>query len=484
MISRNAALPVLAIALLLFAGPATSQPRVKDSTLPGLDLTLEVGQTRLVELTNRIVRISVSDPQIADVQVVTPLQVLVTAKAVGRTPLILWGDSDRPFVIQVESKRNLGELRSQIKELFPDEQITVGSTGDLVVLSGEVSDLRVPARVAELARLHSDRLANLVEVSGNQQVQLEVRFAEVSRTGMRKMGFNMLWKDSARGYVSEMVSPGRTAGTYLGVPGTSVTGGPPVTPGVAAADAFNILFSTGLSDFPFSAVLSVLAENGLSRVLAEPTLVAMSGQEASFHAGGEVPILISQSFGNVSVQYKKFGVQLKFVPTVLGDRTINLKIASEVSEPDAAAGVTLAGYQVPGFRTRNSDTTVRLKDGQSFAIAGLLSDSTRNVVDKVPGLGDIPILGALFRSTAFKREETELLVVVRVDMVKPIDSADVPPLPGEDEIFDPDDFQLFLLGRVDGSPKKDKDKGNRKGRAREAASTTGGPAGPVGFVRE
>ncbi|MFH1130751.1 MAG: type II and III secretion system protein family protein, partial [Pseudomonadota bacterium] len=344
------------------------------------------------------------------------------------------------------------------------------------------------ARLAEVAKLHSDRLANLVEVSGNQQVQLEVRFSEVSRTGMRKMGLNFLWKDSARGNVGNLSGGGARAGEFLSdpqdfhIPGTGVNGIPLVAAPVQG-DAFNLIFSTGMSAFPFSAVLSILAQEGLAKMLAEPTLVALSGQDASFHAGGELPILISQQLGQVSVQYKKFGVMLKFVPTVLGERTINLKIAAEVSEPDASVGVVLSGFQIPGFKTRSADATVRLRDGQSFAIAGLLSDDIRSTVKKVPLLGEVPVLGALFRSTAFQREETELLVVVKAHLVQPLKPEEVAPLPGEDEINDPDDFTLFMLGWIDGSKKEsvedeqDTEKTNEK-------QAKGGPVGPVGFMRD
>jgi pilus assembly protein CpaC len=425
--------------------------------------------------------------------VVTPLQVLVTAKSVGFTHLILWGQTDKPLVIAVTCQRNLNDLRTQLKELFPDERIKVSSAGDLVVLSGEVGDLRVPSRLAQVAKLHSEKLANLVEVSGNQQVQMEVRFAEVSRTGMRKIGLNFLWRDADRGYVGNLSASGTSPEKLFALPGTSPTSGPPPVPTPAAGEAFNLLFSTGLTQFPFSTVLSILAQEGLAQILAEPTLVAMSGHEASFHAGGEMPILIAQQLGTVSVQFKKFGVRLKFVPTVLGQRTISLKVYAEVSEPNSSNAVTLGGYQIPGFNTRNSETTVRLKDGQSFAIAGLLSDKVRSSVAKIPVFGDIPILGTLFRSKSFQREESELLVVVKAHLTQPLLVEETPHMPGEDEINHPSDFSFFLLTDIGGA-KKDKDKEEKKEkRRRKKRSGTretspraqaGGPLGPVGFMRE
>jgi pilus assembly protein CpaC len=351
------------------------------------------------------------------------------------------------------------------------------------VLSGEVSDLRVPSRLAQVAKLHSEKLANLVEVSGDQQVQLEVRFAEVSRSGLRKMGLNFLWRDSERGYIGNLAPAGATPGAFLNkpgqahIPGTGESPNPPYVGAPAATDAFQLIFSTGLSSFPFSAILSILAQQGLAKVLAEPTLVAMSGQEASFHAGGEVPILIAQQLGTVSVTFKKFGVRLKFVPTVLGQRTINLKLFAEVSEPDSSVAVSMQGFQIPGFRTRNSETTVRLKDGQSFAVAGLLSDNVRSMVKKVPLFGEIPILGALFRSTSFQREESELLVVVKAHLTQPVHLEEPMPMPGDDEVTHPSDFNFFLLGDIGGEKKKKEEREEKK-------ETAGGPVGPVGFMRD
>ena len=476
---------------------------------------LEVGQTKLVHISEKVIRVSVAEPDVSDVQVVTPKQVLITAKSVGYTHLILWNASDEPLVIAVSVTKNLDQLRSQFKELFPNEKISVSSVGDLVVLSGTVSDLRIPARAAEVAALHSERLANLIQVSGDQQVQLDVRFAEVSRSGLKKVGMNFLWRDTQRGYVAGQSGPTTTNGEYTAIPGTGVESGPPVVPAAAFGDTFNVFFSTGLSQFPFSAILSILAQEGLAKMLAEPSLVAQSGQDAEFHAGGEVPILTSQGLGTVQVNYKKFGVQLKFTPTVLGEKSMSLKLGIEVSEPDPNVSVAVAGYQIPGFKSRSSETTIRLKDGQSFAIAGLLSDAVRSTVRKVPLLGDIPILGILFRSSAYQREETELLMVVTAHLVRPLTPDELPSLPGEDYYNDPRDIEFFLMGTT--RPKKTEDakqkemKENQKRQQKEEGSPTrvsqksaeldendtteipvspkgetllSGPTGPVGFMRE
>lgn len=496
---RNAALVIVALVGLLWIPSSSAGPSITLQSHVTNQLSLEIGQTRLMRISEEIVRVSVANPDVADVQVVTPLQVLVTAKGIGYTHLILWSKRDEPLVIAVSAVRNLEGLRQQIKELFPGENIQVSSSGELVVLSGKVKDLRLPSRLAEVAKMHATQLANLVEVTGDQQVQLEVHFVEMSRTGMREMGVNAFFRDSKGANVGELFSPGTAVGTHLAtqsqyIPGTAMNGtSPPLVPFPEFETAFNLIFSTATANF--SAILSIMSQNGMAKVLAEPTLVALSGQEASFHAGGELPIVLASQLGSMSVEFKKFGIRLKFQPTVLGDRTINLKVYAEVSEPDPTIGVTLTGFNIPGLKMRNSDTTVRLKDGQSFAIAGLLSDNMRTVVKKIPGLGDIPILGALFRSTGYQREETELLVVVKTHLVQPLMPNETPVMLGTDEINDPDDFSLFLLGRIDAGKKKkktdtasvtpsrlEKPRESSEEPVPEKSDGKGGPAGPLGFI--
>ena len=450
---------------------------------------MEVGETRLMKLEAAAIRVSVADPEVADVQVVTPQQVLITAKAVGFTHLIVWSSAEIPMVIAISAKRNLDQLREQYTKLFAGSDIQVSSVGELIVLSGTVSDVRVPARAAEVARLHSERVANLIQVTGDQQVQLDVRFAEVSRSGLRKMGANFLWQDSARGVVGGQVPPGAAPGLYLNtdeyyIPGTNSFGQPPWVGVPDFGGTFQWFFSSALRQFPFSMILSLLSQQGLAKVLAEPTLVALSGQDATFHAGGEVPILVARSLGNTSVNFKRFGVLLKFTPTVLGQQTMSLKLGLEVSEPDVTAGVVLGGFTIPGFRTRSSETTVRLRDGQSFAIAGLLSDATRHTVSKVPWLGDLPILGALFRSTNYQRNESELLMVVTAHLVKPLQPGEVPNMPGDDEYNDPNDFELFVLGRFANSKVERSNQPDAIPAQVEVVKPHEGPIGPIGFLRD
>jgi pilus assembly protein CpaC len=448
-------------------------------------ISLEVGQDRLLELSFPLRSMSIPNPDIADVKLLSAnTQILLSAKGVGDTYITLFDKSQAPVLLAIHVTRNLDALRKQLKELFPEEQVTVAAAGDLVILSGEVSDLRIPQRMAEVAKLHSPKLANLLHVRGNQQVQVEVKFAEVSRAGLRQMGVN--WFHDAPGQrVAGMTSPSTTNGSLYpntvpnGVPDTIVPGVPAVYT-QPASSTFSLFFS-GLQQFPFSVVVSLLEQNQLAKTLAEPTLVAMTGQEASFLAGGEIPIPLSSALGQLSVTFKKFGIQLKFLPTVLADGAINLHLFSEVSELDPSIGVSFNGITIPGITTRQNETTVRLHDGQSFAIAGLLSDKIRSTVGKIPLLGDIPILGALFRSTSYRRDETELLVVITARLARPVAAHDAPFMPGTDELNDPDDFELFMLGRTGRKATTDPARGQAV--TVPVGEKGGGPAGDLGFMR-
>ncbi|HVR60917.1 MAG TPA: type II and III secretion system protein family protein [Polyangia bacterium] len=506
--TTRSALFIVALAgamALTAAAPATGANEVANVPQIRIDrevgaakaLALEVGQNRLLVLSEAIGRVSVADPKVADLKVVTPTQLLMTARGVGTTDLTLWNKRDEPLVLALAVTRNLDGLRRQLKDLFPDEHIIVSAAGDLVVLSGEASDVRVPERAVEVAQLHAEKVANLIRVAGNQQVQLEVKFAEVSRKGLREMGLNLFSKDAAGRWVGGLTAPGTAAGQFLTVPGTG--GNLPSVPPAAAGSAFSLFFS-GLSSFPFSAMLTLLESSGLAKMLAEPTLVAMSGQEAKFLAGGEFPVPMSTGLGAVSVMWKKFGIILNFIPTVIGSDTLHLKLQTEVSDVDPSRSVVVGGFSIPGLISRQSETTVRLADGQSFAIAGLLSNQVRSQIDKVPLLGDLPVLGALFRSVSYQRDESELLVVITARLTKPLAPHEVPPLPTDDELNDPNDFELFLLGS-DGSGTRGNPStaaapppaaGSNGGGAPRAAGdgkqtlqarAGRGPTGELGFIR-
>jgi pilus assembly protein CpaC len=489
-----------------FAGDPTIMPQIKIDREVGAarDLSLEMGQNRLLVLSEPIARVSVADPKVADMKVITPTQLLLTARGVGSTDLTLWNKRDEPLVLALLVNRNLDALRRQLKDLFPGENIAVSAAGDLVVLSGEATDVRVPERAAEVAQLHAEKVANLIRVSGNQQVQLEVKFAEVSRNALRSMGLNLFHRDAAGQLVAGAVSARSSPSGFLAIPGTGSAAVPDIYP-PATGSAFSLFFS-GLPSFPFSAMLSLLESNGLSKTLAEPTLVAMSGQEAKFLAGGEFPIPVGSGLGTVGIQWKKFGIILNFTPTVVSEGFLHLKLQTEVSDIDASRAIAVGGFNVPGLISRQSETTVRLSDGQSFAIAGLLSDRVRSQIDKIPILGDIPILGALFRSVDYRRDESELIVVITARLTKPVAPHELPRMPTEDELNDPNDFELFLMGsegtgkppaepepardgRPGQSPQSPHSLNGAGGVAHAEARGLGqgfagrGPTGEVGFIR-
>jgi pilus assembly protein CpaC len=483
----NHRLLLVASMLLALAGSSHAQIqeidriRVDQQIGAAKTLALDVGQNRLLVLSEDIVRVAVAEPRIVDLKVITRTQILLTAKGVGTTDVTLWNKRDEPLVLALQVARNLEGLRRQLKELFPEENITVTTAGDLVVLSGEVSDVRMPERLAELAKLHAEKVANLVRVRGNQQVQLEVKFAEVSRRGLREMSFNLFHQDKSGSSVMGSVASNTGPNGFVAIPGSGAAGVPSAY-AANQANTFSVFFS-GLARFPFSAMVSLLESTGLAKMLAEPTLVAMSGQEAKFLAGGEFPIPYSTTLGQVTVTWKKFGIILAFTPTVIDDKTIHLKLMAEVSDVDASRAVTIGGFSVPGLTTRQSETTVRMGDGQSFAIAGLLSNRVRSQIDRIPFFGNLPVLGMLFRSVDYRRDESELLVVVTARLARPLSPHEVPPLPTDEEQNDPDDISLFLLGSEGReAPKQSITATTRPGQQNQAALHRG-PAGEMGFIR-
>jgi pilus assembly protein CpaC len=480
---------MLAVLLAGASGSAGAKPRLAER-----QVSVELGGSRLLRLGEAISRVSNAAPEIADVAAFPPDQVLVLGKRLGQTTATLW-TSEEVVSVTVVVGYPVETITAALKQAIPEgRNLRVTTAGTALVLSGEVPDADDVERAAGLARgfvpsgqvvttsatgtAPSPSILNLLTVAGDHQVQLEVSFAEVSRSALKQMGLNFWHKSgdvagsllnpqsSPTGIIPQLSTSQPELGAQLHPDGIPVIS-PPI------GGAFGLLFALGSDrDFPFSAALSVLASTGYARALAEPTLVALSGQEASFLAGGEFPLPLPQALGQIVIEFKKFGIQLKFVPTIV-EGTIQLKLSTSVSELDFSLGIKLASVSVPGLIERNSATTVRLRDGQSFAIAGLLSDQVRSSVDKVPGLGDLPVLGALFRSTSYRREETELLVVVTARIVRPQNER--PLGPGETTQSDPSDLELFLLGTQESKP------GGVVPRQRTRPQAA--PAGPVGFQR-
>lgn len=451
------------------------------STEPIL-VNLSSGESRVIRFRRDVLRITVADTKIADVKGIGTRGLQITGKTEGETTILVYTRPEHPLRLVVNVSVATEALQYQMKSIFPGEAILPQAIGKTVVLTGTVSDPVVSERAAKLAASYikqtssGAKVLNFLQIKGKQQVQVRVKIAEVSRTALREIGANM-WlrrqRNNATDATGGLIAPGSELDPNLAgnIPGTELSGDG-TTPGIPVirgplTGAFGVHFATQASSvLPVSIALNLLQGKGLAKVLSEPTLVAYSGHKADFLVGGEFPIFIPQGLGQTSIEFKKFGVQLSFTPTVLANESIHLKVSVSVSERDKSGSVSLQGTTVPALATRHSETTVRLKNGQSFAIAGLLHDRISSRSDRVPLLGDIPVLGMLFRQTSFEREERELVILVTTQLVRPLKPGEVPSLPGEDEVADPGAIAFFLLGSIDPEQKVSK-------RTR--------PAGPVGY---
>ena len=401
-----------------------------------------IGSSIIIESPTPFTRASLANPEIADTLVLSPKQIYLTGKAVGVTTLTVWGkDKKVSSVFDVHISPDVNRLKKQLHQVFPNEsKIMVTTSHDGITLSGVVSSTEILAKVVDMAELYAPKkVVNLLQVGGVQQVMLEVHVAEMQRALIRRLGVNFTRQaqngDFFLGHLNDL--------STVEDDGNGI-------PRLIRSAVVNSVLGFGVGTEFWTVFLDLLKQHNLSKVLAEPTLVAISGQEAQFLAGGEFPIPIPQAFGVTTIRFKQFGVRLLFNPTVLSDKKISLKIEPEVSELDFANGINSQGFTIPAFATRRVATVLELDDGQSFAIAGLLQENIRETVAKYPVLGDLPILGTLFRSTQFQKNETELVVIVTPRLVKPLDLANQP-LP-TDSYLEPNDFELMLLGYVEGVP--------------------------------
>ena len=446
------------IGLLALAAPAIGQTTKPASTgyiSEGVSadgkLKLVVNRSQMITTRTPIKRMNISQPEVADVNPLSANTVLVTAKKPGSTQLMLWDDNDKATVTEIVVDFDLATLNEQFKTQFPGSKIEASAANGAIVLKGRAPNLEAADQAAALAGPYgstNSKVLNFLEVAGGQQVMLQVRFAEVSRTATSALGFNMFGTD----------------GTFrLGV--GNGAGGAPLGAFASGDSAASIpssatIFGAGaIGSTQFEMFISALRQNNLLRVLAEPNLTTMSGQEASFLAGGEFPVPVPQASSTggttITIEYKQFGVGLKFVPVVMGDGRIRLKCAPEVSDLDYANAVTLNGFLIPALTKRNLNTTVELKEGQTLALAGLLNNRIQSSVDTTPLLGDIPVLGALFRSIRYEKKETELVVLVTPRLVGGMNPDQVPTLPGE-KWHTPNEAQLFWLRDLGGEVPSDK----------------------------
>jgi len=454
----------------------------------GEKVTLTVFQSRTLTLPQPAKRVSVADPSVADIVVLSPTEYYLLGKDIGVTNVVVWDrESGKRSTLEVEVTHDLESLRARLFRLIPNQSIEVSSAQRSIVLSGTVPSataMTTALRVAEnyLARVGAGRKAgggegmgqreggagdviNLMQVAGAQQVMVEVRVAEVARSELKRMNarfnaFGVRGNWSSGGVNGGASFPDAFIGnTGLRAPTLDTIGGSILSP-VFDEFAPNTLvipnqgiFTSYFSDtFAFNLALDAAKEQGLAKILAEPTLTTLTGQEATFLSGGEFPVPVPQGDRSVTIEFKDFGISLKVLPVVLAGDRINTKLEVSVSEISNATTVVLnptqtsSTFVVPSLTRRNATGTVELADGQTIALAGLFSDNVRSIVTKFPGLGSMPILGALFRSQDFLKGNTELVILVTPRLARPIDPKRLE-LP-TDRYQEPTDWDFFMLGRI------------------------------------
>ena len=436
-------------ALLGFAVTATavSQGGAQSLTVMQGEVSsaLQVPMNRavVVEAENPFAELSIANPGIADISTLSDRTIYVLGKAPGRTTLTLLGPDGRLITnVEVQVTPDVAEFKERLRQIIPGEPIEVRTANDGIVLSGVVSSIARLDRALDLANRYAPgRVSNLMVVGGTQQVMLKVRFAEVQRTVLKNLsaGLNVVQAGSDASFSAAAGSGSIVEGTTAGDPGSTV-----LNLDDSALGQFGVGFEVG--SVAFGVLLQALETKNMVRTLAEPNLTALSGQEASFLAGGEYPIPVTDGDGAVTVEYKPFGVQLNFTPRVVDGHRINLELNAAVSSVDIGTSVTASGISVNGFLRRETQTTVEMLDGQSFAIAGLLQDDFSDAAAQVPWLGDVPILGALFRSSSFERNQSELVVIITPHLVTPT-RGEALALP-TDRIRPPTEAELFLFGKT------------------------------------
>jgi pilus assembly protein CpaC len=437
---------VRTIFILLILVGAPRVLRADGASLAAVKLL--VGRSMVIDVGTPIARVSLTSSDIADAMVTTGNQLLVNGKMPGTITMFVWERAGALRQYEIVVQRDLAILNDQMRRLFPGESIDAQSNGKSIVLSGVVSNKDLAEKAVNVAAGYVEKSADVVnlltmqETAASNQVLLKVRFAEVSRSAMTELGVSLF--TSPTGVKNTL---GRTSTGQFAAPGfdsLSVTKADSSFGSDVTKAEGKFTFSDFLNLFLFSekydigAMIKALQVRGMFQSLAEPNLVAESGKEASFLAGGEIPIPIAQGGTNnaISVQYKEFGIRLNFTPTVIGNR-VHLKVKPEVSALDFANGVVLQGFRIPALSTRRTETDLELMDGQTFAIAGLMNNTVNNTIQKIPGIGDIPILGLLFKSKAAQKNQTELVVMITPQILARNSPGVTPTLPRTPEPFLP-----------------------------------------------
>jgi pilus assembly protein CpaC len=424
----------LALALSsLAAAPLAAQSMVTSADArTGAVLQVPINKSQTLRVGQSFAKAVIGNQEIADVLPLSMSSVYVLGRALGSTNLSLYDKAGRLIaVVDIVVGPDAQGLKSTINQLLPTEAVGISVSNGSLVISGTVSSAAAAEKLITIAETFApQRVVNMLGVGGVQQVLLEVKFSEMSRATVKQLGINQFTFDNSS-VVNGVFVPGSNGGVISPFDATTN----PFQLGLNLPNASNLLVN-----------IDALERNGLIRTLAEPNLVALSGETASFLAGGEFPVPVGVALnGQVSIEFKQFGVSLAFTPTVLEDGLINLLVGPEVSQLDPAAGIELSGLRIPGLKVRRARTTVELRDGQSFALAGLIQNDFSDTIRAIPLLGRIPLIGALFRSTAYNKQETELVMIVTPRLVRPVPAGSLT-LP-TDRVLEPSEVDMFLRGR-------------------------------------
>lgn len=420
LLSARLASLVVVIAVCGLTQPSTAAGQAADGSI-----RVATGGAELITHGSAMRRVSVANADVAEAIVVSPTELLLNGKEIGTTSLVIWDATGARTVYPVAVTLDSSALERQFAVLFPEEQIQVEAAGSIIILNGSVTSSTVARRAMEISEAFEVPVVNNMSVPAPFQILLQVRFAEVKRSAMRELGLNIV-------RVNPLNLRGDNEGAFTTGQKTPLSqnflNNPP-GPEQTFSDAVQFyLFSESAN---LALFISALQANGQFRSLAEPNLLALDGKEASFLAGGEFPYPVVQgASGNnaVTIVFKEFGVRLNFTPEVTNSGNIHLAVAPEVSTLDFSSGLQVSGFQIPTLLSRRAETEVELRDGQTFAIAGLIDNTMADLTDKVPVLGDIPILGYLFKSQDLRQDRTELLVLVTPRLVRPSDQ--MPEIPG------------------------------------------------------
>lgn len=454
-LAQTAAVAFLLVATALPLGAVPSAwaaPKKAPYVVPARDdnaaLSILVDEAKTVMLKAPAVSVFIANPEIADIQVSSPTSLMVFGKKTGQTTLIATDDSGRTLLHKkIDVTQDLTDLRRALREILPKSHVGAETVPGGIVLTGEVRDAAAAEDARRLAMRYIDpkqgEVINRIKVRSNNQIHIRVRFAEVSRDIDKRLGID--WESI--GNVGAFSFGLATGETVLSDGANLLNRARPVTD-QATNDIFS--FSGSNKHFNINGMIDALAKDGLVTILAEPNLTAMSGETASFLAGGEFPVPVPQNLNTITIEWKQYGVSLAFTPTLVGDSRINLHVRPEVSQLSDSGAITLESMTIPGLVTRRAETTIELGSGQSFAIGGLLNNNQTQSLSKYPFLGDLPILGTLFRSTRFQSNQSELVIIITPYIVKPAASPDQMALP-TDGFAAPSDVDLLTTQRMSSS---------------------------------